>query len=887
MGVVQVETFDVDVSSEGQTHSLTNALSSTSSAFVRNTNPRGHSGGPVGSTSNSGPDDMSGYAYVSSTSQLTLGRQLGTHKVVGEVWRYTGAASGLDEFIVRDRVQVTLTNAGPSTTSVSGVVDRNNCICFITGKTCTQGSQNNTAEMGAIAYLDGNGDLVVERGVGSSTLVLYVTVVEFTGSNWTVSYSKPAFGSATRTLFQDSRGDTGSAANVNWTNAIFAEVRQSGGNGSNDAIEDMSFTCEPATNSTYIQTKDSTAANTGSGFVYVLENAGMSVARATQSLSIPNNNSYRSEPFPSGITLTNLDEACVEWMVFSDGTGTAHGRGALNARLTGLTTIQSWVHRSGNTGTYRYGVADLSGIQGVAPVTITSAPTQIDVGDVDLTISGSNLGATQGTGQVYVSDTASVGTGTDVIQPIDSWSDTSIQFDADLTGLPDGVVYIIVFTDGGGTRSWQSNKGVPPYTDVITTLDNAPDHYHTFDNTYADEVGGLAANSQATSGTVGFFTDPLSRGRTHSWGPTGNASRVEMTDSPFTNVTNTHRRRFIGGWFKFPSVPLDPKGIWEEGGNVNNIYMVIGFGGKLLCNVADSSNGFKLQAFSDFLLTPNRVYHIGLLFGGSGDDNGCFCYIDGVLQSGSDGTPTSLTQATHSGDKAYGAPDGSLDTGGTDISYPSFGGSRYNDWATWSNTGNDLPPASDIRIEIFEKGAREEVEILSDTPANMQIAVDALSGNTYEDVPLAIKVNKPNGVSDLSLSFDNITFGGRTSIQVQWMGSDGATLTITNLNGSNVDSTKCSTAYGGTISIINPATLSLTGLQNPTEVRVYEAGTTTEVAGQEAVTSGTFSATIQVSSVDIMLVSLGYQIVRLEGIDTSGDTTLPIQQRLDRQYENN
>jgi hypothetical protein len=826
---------------------------------------------------------MSGYAYVSSTSQITLGRQISTTKMIGEVWRYTGAPGGLDEFIVRDRVQVTLTDAGPSTTSVSGVVDRNKCICFITGKTCTQASQNSTAEMGAIAYLDANGDLVVERGSGSSTLVVYVTVVEFTGANWTVAYSKPPFGTAVRDLYLDSRGDTGATPNIDWTSAFFAEVRQAGGNGANDAIEDMSFVVEPAGSGTYQQTKDATGANTGNGFVYVLMNGGMSVAREVNARNISNNNSYVAEPFPSGITLTSLDEACLEWTVFSDGGGTAHGRGALCARITSTSSIQSWVHRSGNSGTYRYGVVDLSGVQGVEPVVITSAPTQIDQGDTSLSVIGTNFEASQGAGAIYVSDTPAIGSGTDVLQVATSWSDTNIQFNADLTGLADGRIYIIVQNASGGVAAWATNKGVPPYTDVILSLSNLPDHYHTFDNTYADEIGGLAANSLASSGTQGFFAEPLCRTRTNSWGPSTTNARIEMRDSGFTNVTNTHRRRFIGGWFRFPSIPLDPKGIWEEGGNFNNIYMVIGFGGKLLCNVADSSNGFKLQAFSDFLLSPNRTYHIGLLFDG---DLGCRAYVDGVLQSGFDGAAPNSDQATHSGDWAYGQPDGTLDTGGTDIQYPAFSGTRYSDWATWSDTGNDVPLA-DLRVEVFEKGAIAEVEILSDTPANMQAAIDLISGNTYPDVPLAIKINKPVGASDLSLDFDNITFGDRTSIQAQWMGSNGATLTITNLSGSNVDVASCSAPYGGTVVVETPATLTLTGLKNNTEVRVYEAGTNTEIAGEESVTSGQFSASIPVASVDIVIHALGWLNQRLEAVNTNaGDVTLPIQQRVDRQYAN-
>ena len=280
-----------------------------------------------------------------------------------------------------------------------------------------------------------------------------------------------------------------------------------------------------------------------------------------------------------------------------------------------------------------------------------------------------------------------------------------------------------------------------------------------------------------------------------------------MSDSAFTNISNTHRRRFIGGYFMFPSIPLDPKGIWEEGGNVNNIYIVIGFGGKILCNVADSSNGFTLQAFSDFLLMPNRVYHLGLLFDG---DLGCRAYIDGVLQTGFDGVAPNSDQATHSGDYSFGQPDGSLDTGGTDIQYPSFDGARYNDWATWSDAGNDMPSDTDIRVELVEKGARQQVDILSDTEANMQLAIDMLSGTNYEDVQLALRINKPTDQSTLSLDFNNITFGERTSIQLIWMGTNGQTLTITNEGTSNVTASKCSTAYGGSLVIREAVPITVT-----------------------------------------------------------------------------
>ena len=73
---------------------------------------------------------------------------------------------------------------------------------------------------------------------------------------------------------------------------------------------------------------------------------------------------------------------------------------------------------------------------------------------------------------------------------------------------------------------------------------------------------------------------------------------------------------------------------------------------------------------------------------------------------------------------------------------------------------------------------------------------------------------------------------------------------------------------GATTTVNVLTTLTLTGLQTNSEVRVFDAGTTTELAGVE--NSGTsFSANIAASSVDIVIHSLGYEYQKIEGADTS------------------
>lgn len=84
-------------------------------------------------------------------------------------------------------------------------------------------------------------------------------------------------------------------------------------------------------------------------------------------------------------------------------------------------------------------------------------------------------------------------------------------------------------------------------------------------------------------------------------------------------------------------------------------------------------------------------------------------------------------------------------------------------------------------------------------------------------------------------------------------------------------------------------TLALTGLKNPTEVRVFNAGTTTEIAGSESITSGTFSTLIDAGTypnVDIAILSLGYQNIRLLNVSMATSQSIPVQQQIDRQYQN-
>lgn len=106
-----------------------------------------------------------------------------------------------------------------------------------------------------------------------------------------------------------------------------------------------------------------------------------------------------------------------------------------------------------------------------------------------------------------------------------------------------------------------------------------------------------------------------------------------------------------------------------------------------------------------------------------------------------------------------------------------------------------------------------------------------------------------------------------------------------NITGGTTPSVR--NGVSATTTVSSTVAVTLTGLQNPTEVRVFSAGTTTELAGQENVTGGTFTFGVSAGQlVDVSILSLGYQNMRLLNYSTTTTTSIPISQVIDRQYSN-
>lgn len=117
------------------------------------------------------------------------------------------------------------------------------------------------------------------------------------------------------------------------------------------------------------------------------------------------------------------------------------------------------------------------------------------------------------------------------------------------------------------------------------------------------------------------------------------------------------------------------------------------------------------------------------------------------------------------------------------------------------------------------------------------------------------------------------------------------TVNITISGGSGVTAASHVRTAGATIVVNSDVTVTFTGMRDSSEVRVYTAGTTTELAGIENATAGspdarTFAAAIPGgTSVDYTIVSEQYEIIRIEGFTwPSADQNLQINQSLDLNY---
>ena len=818
---VKIESFDVNVTAAtGQTHTLTNTVT-LANAFVRRTTSIDKQSGPTTSTGNANPNVCACAAYLSSTTQISFVQNSTTsQKVIGEVWRYTGSGGGADEFIVRGRYTIAL-SAGTATNSaaVSGISNRDKCIPFWTGTVNSNTSVNDYDSSTVAVWIDGSDNIQVERGSTTGAITIYVTVVEFTGANWSVGHVKSTSHDATDpsaiTMNTNSLATTGTFDVGDWETATIIEGSLEGDAGGETGLSDNLACWMPHSDTSKILFtihQDANARNDGVAYAHILKHPGMIVKRAENTNFTEGNGSYTNATWPTGASTTeSLDELALEWFCDTSGVGTAHARGRLSARITAATgTIQTWVHRSGNNVRVNYGVIDLSGVDGTLYLSVSDVDTDeiISNSQTNVVITGTDFESSQGTGKVELVENSDY-TGTKVEQTsIDSWSDTEIQFDASAGALADSRCYLFVTNDGGGKGFIPVVVGIPPetYDDVVEGLTGGtPDHWWKLQNSYNDD-GDSVDNRPMTQSVVGtheFDTSPvLVRGNTYALRFDSVTDSRRISDVDDMN-SETEAARSFGCWVSFGAIQKAISTFYNEGGSVNNLAFSMGVGNRILAQLADTGDD-NVHVYGDIPLNTDRPYFILFTFDYNDDDEFKF-FIDGIKQSNDNGNPLTSTGNhfdAHSGDVVFGKPETNLEVFGTDVTY---GGNADMHSAHWFSFTRQLTQAE--ITELFEKGAPVLHEISADTQANMQSDINGFTGSGIADYPVAFLIN-PCTDGDFELEFDNITFDSRCTIEIQYLGVD--TLDIIKKNDTVIDSGKLSTPYSGTINLINVPPITIT-----------------------------------------------------------------------------
>ena len=190
-----------------------------------------------------------------------------------------------------------------------------------------------------------------------------------------------------------------------------------------------------------------------------------------------------------------------------------------------------------------------------------------------------------------------------------------------------------------------------------------------------------------------------------------------------------------------------------------------------------------------------------------------------------------------------------------------------------------------------------------------------LTGCAITNAPGAVAVlaNDPSKISGCTFTSDGTghaieisaagtyTFAGNKF--VGYAASDGSTgnEAIYNNSGGAVtlnitgggDTPSIRNGSGASTTVNNNKSITLTGLKDNTEIRVYTTGTATELAGIENATDGsadnrTFTFSLAAGTdVDIVIHNKIYEYMRIDAFDVpSNDSSIPIAQRFDRNYSN-
>lgn len=415
--------------------------------------------------------------------------------------------------------------------------------------------------------------------------------------------------------------------------------------------------------------------------------------------------------------------------------------------------------------------------------------------------------------------------------------------------------------------------------DIVNNL--LPQHEWKLDGDVTDNVG----SADATNSGFVLTGSPLCKDVTNSAYSNGISDRITIPDT--TDINNSAQdRKCITGWFRLSAIQNPPKMVYNEGNDSQSFKIVVGWGNNLLFEVDETTMGV-LQIFGDTVLEINREYHFCVIFEGNGYGNEFRAYLDGVKQLNAepiDRTPDVATLPVRT-PVTFGSSSGTVSVGGVAVGLISPINGYFNEWFSFNGAAAVLSD-TDVKVELFEKGALGTNIITSGTESAMQTLIDNEANVSGTNVTCDIEVQTVTGDGDLTLTLDNRTFDDLTSIHVKYLGT--GTLTLVNTNGANALQSKCSAPWG-TIVVENPATLTLNGIVTGSEVRIYDDDGVdsndfgTELAGVETLSGTSFQYQHPgiTNNIVIQIMASNYEEEILRITLNSSDRTISFTQTID------
>jgi hypothetical protein len=291
------------------------------------------------------------------------------------------------------------------------------------------------------------------------------------------------------------------------------------------------------------------------------------------------------------------------------------------------------------------------------------------------------------------------------------------------------------------------------------------------------------------------------------------------------------------------------------------------------------------------------------------DSNQTIVYPDGLFASGfsgytidySTGNVFTETSVVHIGQGTKAGED----------TRPVLGSANAGGTGTATITGNTYINFNTI---TFESGATVNGSTFLNSEKITQngATIDGcvIEGATTADGVAFIESDDPSLISNCDFTFSDghaieittpgtYTFTGNTFTGYGSTGTNDAAI-YNNSGGAvtiNVAGGVASPTYrngaSATTTVNNNISVTFDGMKDLTEVRIYTAGTSTELAGIENATAGStddrsFTASIAASTVvDYVLHSVLYETIRVENFTwPNSDSTIPVQQRFDRNNNN-